>query len=122
MLSSQGRIGPYIFEGVHVGPKRIWLPYQDLPGLSMTRAFGDQLGATVGVSTDPEITEVLLHPEDKYLVLCSDGLFEFMNNDYIMSIIHHQATQGWRPSDIAKCLVSCCATALHCRPASAGFR
>ena len=54
----QGRIGPYMFEGMQVGPKRIWLPSQDLPGLSMTRAMGDQLGASVGVSAEPEITQV----------------------------------------------------------------
>lgn len=57
----QGRIGPYTFEGVHVGPKRIWLPSQDLPGLSMTRALGDQLGASVGVSAEPEITQACCH-------------------------------------------------------------
>ena len=49
--------------------------------------------------------QVALTPEDKYLVLCSDGLFEFMDNEYIMSIVHHQAQCGWHPSDIAKCLV-----------------
>lgn len=54
----QGRIGPYEFEGMHVGPKRVWLATQDLPGLSMTRALGDQVGATVGVSAEPEITQV----------------------------------------------------------------
>ena len=70
-----------MFEGTNVGPKRVWLPHQDLPGLSMTRAFGDTLGASVGVVADPEMQEILLRPEDKYLVLCSDGMFEFMNND-----------------------------------------
>ena len=41
-----------------VGPKRVWLPHADSPGLSMTRAFGDQLGASVGISAEPEITQV----------------------------------------------------------------
>lgn len=54
----QGRIKPYIFDGMAVGPKRVWLPHADSPGLSMTRAFGDQLGASVGVTSEPEIQQV----------------------------------------------------------------
>lgn len=55
---SQGRIGPYMYRGSPVGPKRVWLPTEDIPGLSMTRAFGDKLGASVGVTAEPEITQV----------------------------------------------------------------
>lgn len=58
----QGRIKPYFFDGMAVGPKRVWLPHTDSPGLSMTRAFGDQLGASVGVSSEPEIRQVWLSP------------------------------------------------------------
>lgn len=54
----QGRIKPYVFDGMAVGPNRVWLPHAECPGLSMTRAFGDQLGASVGVSSEPEICQV----------------------------------------------------------------
>ena len=49
--------------------------------------------------------QVTLGPEDKYLVFCSDGIFEFMDNEHILSIVDRQAKSGWTPSDIAKCLV-----------------
>ena len=49
--------------------------------------------------------QVTLGPEDKYLVFCSDGIFEFMDNEHIMSIVDRQAKSGWSPSDIAKCVV-----------------
>ena len=56
--------------------------------------------------------QVTLGPEDKYLVFCSDGIFEFMDNEHIMSIVDRQAKSGWSPSDIAKCLV-CLPPDLH---------
>lgn len=50
--------------------------------------------------------QVVLRPEHKYLILCSDGIYEFMDNQYIMSIVHHQALNGWTPTDVAKALVN----------------
>jgi hypothetical protein len=59
----QGRIKPYFYEGMPVGPMRVWLPNTESPGLSMTRAFGDEVGASVGVCVKPEIRQVSLHPQ-----------------------------------------------------------
>ena len=36
-----------------VGPLRVWLKNEDIPGLAMTRAFGDQVAASVGVTAEP---------------------------------------------------------------------
>ena len=64
--------------GVPVGPPRVWLATADSPGLSMSRAFGDALAATVGVTDEPDLVDVALGPADRYLLLASDGVFEFM--------------------------------------------
>ena len=64
--------------GVPVGPSRVWLATADSPGLSMSRAFGDALAATVGVTDEPDLVDVALGPADRYLLLASDGVFEFM--------------------------------------------
>ena len=45
--------GPY---GEDVGPKRVWLKHQDVPGLAMTRSFGDLVAQKVGVIPVPEVT------------------------------------------------------------------
>ena len=37
---SNGRIGPFMYYGEAVGPPRVWLQDEDMPGLCMTRAFG----------------------------------------------------------------------------------
>lgn len=48
-----------------MGPPRVWLRNDDAPGLCMTRAFGDQLAATVGVICEPEFQTVSLKSNDK---------------------------------------------------------
>ncbi len=65
-------------DGVPVGPPRVWLATADSPGLSMSRAFGDALAASVGVTDEPDLVDVALGPADRYLLLASDGVFEFM--------------------------------------------
>lgn len=45
-----GRVFPYHDEeGEPMGPYRIWLKDQNVPGLAMTRSFGDYIASTVGV-------------------------------------------------------------------------
>ena len=46
----------------------------------MTRSFGDATAARVGVNAIPEISLVDLTPEDKIIVLASDGVWEFLDN------------------------------------------
>jgi hypothetical protein len=36
-----------------MGPPRIWLKKQELPGLAMSRSFGDEVAASVGVIAEP---------------------------------------------------------------------
>ncbi len=88
-----------------MGPVRVWLADKDTPGLSMTRAFGDIVASSVGVIANPDVMEVLLEQGDQYLVLCSDGIYEFMSNDEIIGIVHAEAEKGALPADIAKLLV-----------------
>lgn len=52
------------------------------------------------------IVQVVLQPEDRYMVLCSDGIYEFMSNDDIMALVHVRAQLGAQPAAIAEQLVS----------------
>ena len=49
--------------------------------------------------------QVVLQPEDCYMVLCSDGIYEFMSNDEIVAIVHERVQQGAQPSEVAQHLV-----------------
>jgi len=53
-LRSGGRIEPFKdYDGSFVGPSRVWLASQDIPGLAMSRSIGDFVAASVGVSCIP---------------------------------------------------------------------
>lgn len=41
-----------------IGPLRVWLKYDDVPGLAMTRSLGDSVAAKAGVIAEPEIFEL----------------------------------------------------------------
>ena len=83
-----GRVESYQDEnGNPVGPSRVWLKNQDLPGLAMSRSLGDAVAASVGVIPDPEILEFLLTAEDKFIVIGSDGVFEFISNEEVVKIV-----------------------------------
>jgi serine/threonine protein phosphatase PrpC len=66
-----------------LGPSRVWLKEQAIPGLAMSRSFGDQVAASVGVIAEPEITEWEFKAEDKFFILASDGVWEFIESDEV---------------------------------------
>ncbi len=49
-----GRIEPFKDDdGGFVGPPRVWLKEEDIPGLAMSRSFGDRVASCVGVIAEP---------------------------------------------------------------------
>lgn len=55
---------------------RVWLPFDDAPGLAMARAFGDFCLKDFGVISIPEVSHRILTESDKFIVLASDGVSE----------------------------------------------
>lgn len=43
------------FTGVvrHIGPARVYLKFEEYPGLAMSRSIGDMVAHSVGVSSEP---------------------------------------------------------------------
>ena len=72
--------------GQPVGPYRVWARGQDYPGLAMSRSIGDLKGKTLGVIPDPGILEYDLNKSTKFVLACSDGVWEFLNNDTVRDI------------------------------------
>ena len=52
-----------------IGPQRVWLLHQDVPGLAMTRSFGDLVAASVGVIPEPETKVRPLTKDDKFMII-----------------------------------------------------
>lgn len=83
-----GRVQAYQdHHGNPLGPLRVWHLNEDIPGLAMTRSFGDQAAAQVGVIASPEILEMNLVPGDQFIILASDGVWEFISNEEAAAII-----------------------------------
>lgn len=53
---------------------RVWLPFDDAPGLAMARAFGDFCLKEYGVISIPEFSHRILTEKDQFIVLASDGV------------------------------------------------
>lgn len=53
----------------------------------MSRSFGDKIAKKLGVIAEPEIMEKNLSPQDKFIVIGSDGIFSKFSNEDIMRLI-----------------------------------
>lgn len=73
--------------GDPIGPARVWLKAQDMPGLAMSRSFGDDVATSVGVISIPEITEHVIKPEDKMVIWGSDGVWEFISSQEAVNLV-----------------------------------
>ena len=68
-------------------PPRIWDKTLTKPGCAFSRSVGDQVAEYVGVVATPEILVKSLDPKDRYLVIESDGVSEFLTNEKVLGII-----------------------------------
>lgn len=59
------------------------------PGTAFTRSFGDMYAEELGVFAEPEILMRNIQPNDLYIVIASDGVFEFMTNQALANIVDH---------------------------------
>jgi serine/threonine protein phosphatase PrpC len=59
---------------------RVFLQGKDYPGLAMSRAIGDIFAEQAGVTATPDVYISQIQPEDEFLLICSDGVWEFISN------------------------------------------
>ena len=72
--------------GQRGGPQRVWAKNKNYPGLAMSRSLGDFKGKQCGIIPIPEIIEYDLNEKSRYMVICSDGVWEFLSNQKVMEI------------------------------------
>lgn len=90
----------------NIGPLRVWLPDDWIPGLAMTRSVGDTVLTEFGVVPTPELTVCGLGPKDQFIVLASDGVWEFMTSGEVATFVARQKANGASPSQVANALVA----------------
>ena len=67
-------------------PPRIWSPNGEYPGTAFTRSLGDRVAEELGVVAEPEMLTMTLSPHDRYVVIASDGVFEFLTNQSVIDM------------------------------------
>ena len=88
ILKKGGRIKPFIDEnGIEIAPPRVWVKDDDVPGLAMTRSFGDRVASIAGTICVPEIKEYYFNEGDKFVVIASDGVWEYLENKNVCHIV-----------------------------------
>uniref|UniRef100_A0A0E0ED74 protein-serine/threonine phosphatase n=1 Tax=Oryza meridionalis TaxID=40149 RepID=A0A0E0ED74_9ORYZ len=103
---------------------RVWLPFDDAPGLAMARAFGDFCLKDYGVISVPEFFHWSLTEKDQFVILASDGVWDVLSNQEAVDIVSaspsrskaakslvEAATREWKTkyptSKIDDCAVVC---------------
>ena len=98
------------------GPFRVWIKGEFYPGIAISRSIGDLDAKKVGVIPNPLFIEYTLDEKAKYMLICSDGIWEFIKNQEAMKIANSYylkkdayglcqdltkiATENWLKEDI----------------------
>ena len=67
------------------GPLRIYLKGDNIPGLSITRSFGDRIGKKIGMISNPVINEYTLNKSVKFIIIASSGVWNFIKEKEILN-------------------------------------
>ncbi|CAM9872823.1 unnamed protein product [Pylaiella littoralis] len=90
--SCGGFVSPPPEEGLSA---RVWLNRElTRIGLAMARSIGDHAVKDVGVIATPEIKVRSVTDSDAFLVLASDGVWEFMANQEVVDIVQRSIIRG----------------------------
>ena len=81
--------------GIEDGPFRVWNnSKQEYPGLAVSRSIGDIKASKLGVLAEPEFNLKTLKNNMKYIVIASDGIWEYLTNKNVCKIIKRFYAQG----------------------------
>lgn len=64
-------------------PPRVWDSTLERPGCAFTRSLGDHIAKGCGVCAQPEILVWNITPKDRFAVIASDGIFEFITSQTV---------------------------------------
>ena len=87
------------------GVARVCLKTENIPGLAMSRSFGDELAKGIGVTCQPDSNSRSLTPEDRFIVVGSDGIYDFLSHFSISSTVSECMARNVNPQDAAGRLV-----------------
>jgi CRP-like cAMP-binding protein/serine/threonine protein phosphatase PrpC len=68
-------------------PPRVWAPGKSFPGCAFTRSIGDHVAESIGVTAEPELLVKEMTREDKFVIVASDGVWEFLTNQSVTDMV-----------------------------------
>lgn len=84
-------------------PPRVWAAKGMFPGTAFTRSLGDSVAETLGVFAEPEQMTLKLSASSKLLVLASDGIYDVLDNQQVVSLCYQYFNKG--PEEACKALI-----------------
>ena len=87
IIQAGGEISQYEEDGEKSGPYRVWKKGEVYPGIAMSRSIGDFVATTLGVIPEPKFIEEKIDNDTKFIVLASDGVWEFLDNKRVAEIV-----------------------------------
>lgn len=101
IMMSGGYVSPPPEPGLSA---RVWLDKECTQiGLAMARSIGDYAAKRVGVTPEPEVTDRPIGASDKFIVLASDGVWEFLSNDDVVTLVHSVLRKGGPSAAVSAC-------------------
>lgn len=92
--ASGGRVA---FDGFQ---NRVYTKCGRYPGLNMSRCLGDLLGhSEAGCSAQPEVATIKLEPDDEVLLVCSDGVWEFLDPNTALQYANNPPSKAQQSAD-----------------------
>ena len=82
-----GEISQYEEDGEKSGPFRVWQKGEVYPGIAMSRSIGDFIASKLGVIPEPKFLEEKIDKDTKFIVVASDGIWEFLDNDTVKNMV-----------------------------------
>ena len=118
-----GEISQYEEDGEKSGPFRVWKKGEAYPGIAMSRSIGDFIASKLGVIPEPKFLEEKIDKDTKFIIVASDGIWEFLDNDTVKNItmpyyekndpngackeLIKRATEFWNQEDIVVDDITC---------------
>ena len=87
IIENGGEISQFEEDGEKSGPFRVWKKGEVYPGIAMSRSIGDLIASTLGVIPEPKFLEETIDKDTKFIVVASDGVWEFLDNYTVKDIV-----------------------------------
>jgi serine/threonine protein phosphatase PrpC len=87
IVENGGEISQYEEDGEKSGPFGVWKKGEVYPGIAMSRSIGDLIASTLGVIPEPKFIEDKVDKDTKFIVVASDGVWEFLDNKAVTNIV-----------------------------------